>query len=261
MSIAALLRVKNELDIIEVTVRHLAGQVDEIFVADNLSTDGTRELLHSLADDLPLHVSHDDVFAHYMGPVITELAHDAWNCGHGWVVPTAADEIWFGVRERILTARVGTQQIRADVYDHVPTLQDDAAEPNPVARMEWRKRDPNGAMYPSGRFVCRVASDLVIGPGCHSAVTRTGRGTETGLEMRHFPSRTEDQFVRKAVNGKKVYEATDLPAYYGVHWRAWGTVYEQQGEQALRDLYQRDILVENPEDDPSLVYDPVLVAA
>jgi glycosyltransferase involved in cell wall biosynthesis len=46
--------VKDEADVIEGTIRHMADEVDQLIVADNGSTDGTRDILDKLAIDLPL---------------------------------------------------------------------------------------------------------------------------------------------------------------------------------------------------------------
>lgn len=52
--------VKNEEDIIESFVRHTLNTVDHLFIADNLSTDGTSSILQALvAEGLPLTVTVD----------------------------------------------------------------------------------------------------------------------------------------------------------------------------------------------------------
>ena len=48
MTCCAILMVKDEADVIEACLRHLAGQVDQIICADNMSSDGTRERLAAL---------------------------------------------------------------------------------------------------------------------------------------------------------------------------------------------------------------------
>lgn len=183
MSTAAILRVKDEADIITSTIRHLSGQVDEIIVADNLSTDGTRELLHDLTDGLPLVVVHDDVYAHYAGVVYTSLAQQALGRGHEWVVPCDADEIWFApgstLRARLAAATRRTRFVSAFLYNHVTTALDEPDEADPVVRVGWRKREPMSQQW--RRIACRLRADLEIAQGNHSARISGGQKTEAGL--------------------------------------------------------------------------------
>ena len=59
-SVWAVSIVKNEVDVVEFSVRHqLAQGADAVSVADNGSTDGTLELLHELAREFPIHVAVD----------------------------------------------------------------------------------------------------------------------------------------------------------------------------------------------------------
>jgi len=57
----SLTMVKNEEDIIESFVRYNLRSVDHMFIADNLSTDGTLDILQALkAEGLPLTISSDE---------------------------------------------------------------------------------------------------------------------------------------------------------------------------------------------------------
>ena len=49
-------------------------------------------------------------------------------------------------------------------------------------------------------------------------VSRPGRRTEAGM-IKHYQYRTLEQVRRKASNGTKAYSATNLPHFYGTHWR------------------------------------------
>ena len=74
--------VKDEVDIIEITLRHQLDQgLDGIIVADNCSTDGTAELLRELAGTLPIFVTTDGWRAHYQGvkmSLLASMAAQSW---------------------------------------------------------------------------------------------------------------------------------------------------------------------------------------
>lgn len=254
MTTCGLVRAKNEEDILELTLRHLASQVDEIYVADNLSTDGTKDILHRLSSELPLVVFQDEEFANYGGRIVTLMAGEAYTRGHRWAVACDADEFWFGhtrVGDMIEDVR-NADAITAVLYDHVPTT-DDSFELNPVARMRWRERDPMSQTF--GRFAFRLRPDMVVAQGNHDVVPFPKR-VVSGLEIRHFPYRSLDQFIRKARNGKAVYDATDLADCYGVTWKKHGLIAEQ-GEEALVRYYNTTILRTSA--DPTLVFDPCVL--
>ena len=94
MKIVLVTMAKNEADIIESFVRHSLTYVDEIIVADHMSSDRTHEILESLrAEGLPLSIVelYDPELAH--GCVMTDLMWEAIE-GHGadMVLPADVDE-------------------------------------------------------------------------------------------------------------------------------------------------------------------------
>src|ERR1035438_2201973 len=91
--------VKDECDVIEGTIRHLADEgMAGIVIADNGSTDGTREILDELAHDeslpCPLHVFDDPEIGYYQSRKVSALAEVAGGFGADWIVPFDADERW-----------------------------------------------------------------------------------------------------------------------------------------------------------------------
>ena len=92
--IAAVLVVRNEVDIIRLCVlHHLAIGCERIFVLDNGSSDGTEVVLQRLAARVPLSWS-SDAGTYQQAEFATGLAHQAARDGADWILPLDADEFW-----------------------------------------------------------------------------------------------------------------------------------------------------------------------
>ena len=255
---------------IATTLRHMATQVDELIVADNGSTDGTRYLLDELARELPLTVLDDLEPAYLQSAKMTRLAGMAGGFGAEWIVPFDADEIWYSNDGRIgdVLGEVGDgmAMVAAEVFDHVATGRD-PAEPDPVRRMQWRRRD----RLPLPKVAVRWRSDLTIHQGNHGAdFGGVLPASQTLLVVRHFPYRSAEQLVRKVANGSAAYRAAGdlLPPDAGAHWRQWGAILDEHGPDAIGDLFRRwywradptrDVIVEH-ERLRRLIHDPAPVA-
>ena len=125
--------IKDEADVIEFTLRHLAAHVDEILVYENMSTDGTREILDRLAaSEMPgLIVVDDEDPAYYQARKMTALAALALERGHQWVIPCDADEVWYvnndpGRPIRSFLGGLGREVcfITAAMFNHFPSSED-----------------------------------------------------------------------------------------------------------------------------------------
>lgn len=301
MSVAAVMLVKDEADIIETTVRHLLANVDSVYVWDNLSTDGTLEILSELALEHPgrLEAGSDDEVGYYQDRKTTNLAQYALRAGHRWVIPCDADEIWLADDGRRLADWFAglsreTQFVKAAIYNHVATALDrpeercpvcngmgrlaatyaeltldspycptcDAtggspngqAEANPVRRIGWRQRQPLDIRW--GKVACKLRPDLQIHMGNHSATTSGTGTTGGGLQIRHFPYRSADHFVRKAINGYAAYRATTMDESTGAHWRVYGRAIEEGGPEAGHAWFYDAFWSANPAADDTLVHDP-----
>lgn len=266
MTVIAITMVRDEADIIERTIRHMTRHVDHVLVADNGSTDGTRELLDRLDG---VSVIDDPDPAYYQSQKMSTLAdrarleHDA-----DWVVPFDADEIWLPrcaarIAQTLRRLPDAVLMCEAPLFDHVATGQDDASISDPVARIGWRRAEA----APLRKVACRAVPGLVIHQGNHSASVPDVPHPPTvtnALEVRHFPYRSVAQMASKARNGAAAYAATDLSDDVGAHWRGYGRILAEHGEAGISEVFHKWFWRERPDEpllvegerQPPLVYDP-----
>jgi glycosyltransferase involved in cell wall biosynthesis len=208
--------VRDEVDIIGPVVANLLSQgVERVLVADNLSDDGTTDVLADMAARSPVTVLSDRLAAYYQAEKMTLLARSAASAGAGWVLPFDADEVWLAPGTTVASwlAACTADVVQVPVFNHVPTSGDDQAEPDPLRRLRWRKADPNQLH----KVVFRADPRARLQQGNHG-VARPGSRCR-GLEIRHFPYRSRRQFVRKLRQGSAALVAGDVDRELGKHWR------------------------------------------
>ncbi len=245
---------KDEIDILEFTVLHMREECDAVIVADNGSTDGTREMLQRLSREPGVVVREDPEVGYYQSARMSRMAAQAAAMGATWVVPFDADEWWYSPHSRIadvLADQSAAAIATAELYDHVPTAQDPGVA-DPVTRIGWRRREP----APLAKVAVRPSLPVTIEQGNHGATFPTPRTIDGLLVVRHFPYRSADQFVSKVRNGAAAYAATDLPEDVGKHWRDYGRLLDSGGPDAIGDVFRAWFWSAAPEEDPSLIFDP-----
>lgn len=237
---------RNEADIIATTVAHMLTQVDHVVVADNLSTDDTA----ALAAEAGAEVVTDPDPAYRQSQKMTALAARAAANGAMWVVPFDADEIWTSPAGRV------ADHLRGDVttavlFDHV-TTDLDGGDSDPVARIRWRRIKANRLP----KVACRTSDSLSIAMGNHGASYDHKPTVTGGLVVHHYPYRSPEQFISKVRLGVAALQAARLPLHAGAHWREYGRILADGGEDALTAHYMQWFHIPDPHADPTVVEDP-----
>lgn len=259
--VIAVSMMKDEQDVAASTVLHLLDEyVDEVIVADNGSTDGTRDALADIAYVYPqVTVLDDPEVGYYQSRKMTALAAMAAERGATWIIPFDADEVWYAHADRLavvlrsLPSNVSI--VGARLFNHFTTkLDEDPKQVKiPFQRMVYRQVEP-GALP---KVCFRWRADAEIQQGNHSVIFHNGTPevVDATVELRHFPYRSFEQFKSKAQNGAKAYAATDLPHDVGAHWREYGAILDRYGEDALREVYDRWFSFTAPITE-GLIFDP-----
>lgn len=253
MSVIALMLVRDEADIIEDTLRHLAAHVDFIEVHDNGSTDGTQDILADLQAELPLTVYPDPDPAYWQSKKMSEWAKRLHSLGlYDWIVPCDADELWYGPDGKRLGDWLDSigreaQVARAALFNYFPPCEGFSG--SPVKALQWRSAAPGALPKAAGRLHRKI----VIQPGNHGITYGPGSYAVKvdGATIRHYSWRTPEQYLRKIRNGIEAYALTDLPEGTGTHWR----MFADATDEAIMAHFTEWFCI-GEEDRRGLVYDP-----
>lgn len=211
----AISMVRDEEDIIGYTLLHMLSQVDHVIVADNMSVDGTRDILEAFPADRVSIVDDRDP-AYTQDVKMTALTHRAGAMGADWVIPFDADEAWTLPDLELVEADV----LATQPYVFVPHFKEMMPyELNPIKDFQWRLVEPE-------RFdkVCfRYHPFAKLHMGNHG-VDHPGVRLRNMTKVRHYQYRSLEQVRRKVSNGVGAFNASSLPQTYGAHWRELDTL-------------------------------------
>jgi hypothetical protein len=231
VKIVAVSMVRNESDVLEAFVRHHAELVDELVIVDHRSIDGSRELLHELErEGLPLTCRVEGSLVQRQWEVLTDAMRQAADGGADWIVPLVADELVRPLDGPLRDLLAGLRPdrpalVRPQLY--VPTPADPAGEPNPFARLRFRRA--SNAELRAGKVVVPRAVGASrrhrLLQGSH-AVAEVAGGEKMyaplapGLALAHFPVRSADQLRGKVLAGWLAHCAReDARSIEAVHWK------------------------------------------
>ncbi len=240
MKVVGLYLVRNEVDIVEVNLRHhFATGIDEAIVIDNGSTDGTLEAIAELAEELPIQLS-SEVGHIYQGERVTRLARFAASQGADWVLPIDADELWVAsgtpLRQVLEEAPADARALFVEVVNFVQRRDVLVTGPGVLATMTMRPAQVVGtaeeasSLVRSGaagwieiayapKCVHRASPELRIGPGNHLSGIAGGQPTDR-LTCLHAPIRARSVLTLKLDHGRRALEERS-PAEAAWHVKRW----------------------------------------
>lgn len=237
MQLVMTLLVRDEEDILDEYLRyHFELGVDFVIATDNLSVDGTVDILRDHESNGVLRVIDEPQDTYDQRRWVTRMARLA-HTDHGadWVINSDADEFWWphvgDLKSTFEAIADDVGIVRVDRHDFVPVAPDGRPFHQ---RMTWRKArslDAAGRPLPP-KVAHRGRRRVVIGQGNHR-VRRTLMKPlqgEVPLEILHYPLRTYEQFENKIVKGGRAYARNKrLPKKFGAGWRQLYDLYEQGG--------------------------------
>lgn len=229
MKVVMTLLVRDEEDVIEANLEcHLSQGVDFFIVTDNLSVDGTRDIVERYVRRgvaVCLDEPHDDYAQAIWVTRMARLAASRY--GADWVINSDADEFW------VAGSPAGIKGELASVSAQVPCLS--------VARTNFVPVDEEGAGFFAERMTlrercsCNAAGEALPPKICHRAVDNieVDQGNHgvrraavpldsvsSALRILHYPLRSYRQFENKIAKGGAAYDRNlDLPPGIGQTWR------------------------------------------
>ncbi len=201
------LLVRDEADIVDAQLAfHLSAGVDYVIATDNLSTDGTTEILERYAADDVLHLIREPGDDLRQSEWVTRMAQlAATDFGADWVLNADADEFWWpqasSLKELlgVVPGRFGV--VRGAWRNFVPRPDDGRFF---AERMTARLCTPSFHPHPlstHSKSAHRAVSDVRVGRGNHEAFG-AGLVPVRGwypIEILHFPVRSLEHCMRKYV--------------------------------------------------------------
>lgn len=226
MKIVMTLLVRDEDDILEANLRyHLDQGIDHVIVTDNLSVDGTRDIVERYVGQGVATYIHESEDTYAQSKWVSRMAGIAHgDLGADWVVHTDADEFWVPANGDSL-ARFFRKcwlynVVSAPRHDFVCVEGEDGAFWERMVYRKARSLNPLGRPLPP-KVAHRARAGVVVAQGNHS-VDGMGwqRKKSKGIEILHFPLRSRAQYTRKIENGGRAYaQNTELDVSVGSTWR------------------------------------------
>lgn len=235
--------VKNEEDIIEIFIRKNLEILDHMYISDNMSQDGTREILNSLSrEGLSITVWDDFDPRHLQSKKTTSAYHKiSKEDNFDGIFFIDSDEFLLGSKEKVSEFfNIG----RVYELERIRYVINDLEENKEsfFKKMEYRLKKPESSK--SMLFHDKKEYEYIrIGEGNHY-IYHHGKVLNDGvlsLKIAHFPMRTKEQFIRKNLLGWLSLmqinpDALNEKNPVGKHWR-----------DAYQFILDRDCILSNQE--------------
>jgi hypothetical protein len=258
--LAMTILVKNEADIIEQNIRvHAALGVDGFVVMDNGSSDGTREILATLAKEFEILIIDEPAQSYRQRQWMTQLAHTArQRLGADWVMSNDADEFWIpqegslksGLDRRgaiINVKRYNMALSEANLEPDTPYYETTLKVKHPIVYDKKAQREQINIAIPLTSIKPKVMINpyglIKIKGGNHRAIhvgNLFGRQQGSHINIYHYPIRSYEQFEKNIRNRVELAKLKDIRM--GDHYFRWVTLYQ---EGKLAEEYERFIIKNN----------------
>ena len=261
MKIAALLCVKDEVELIGHTIDHLrAIGVGLIIAIDVNSTDGTESILESRRSEnlRIIRVNDLDPNIGELHRVVSAAIASASSAGADWMLVQDADEYWLPATGSLsecaeledadllsvdrfnvppVCGEAGIQPpIMPENYNRLSLVVKSAPDFREVMRNNPRASWILGVPVP--KIMVRPALIASLRQAGHDAVPHDGvrlrRAKPTDLLIAHLPFTTQGRFARKIANIRRNIQVHDknFRGDTAWHWRRWITLSDQEGTNA-----------------------------
>jgi Glycosyl transferase family 2 len=245
MKLVGITMVRNEADIVGLTIRHhLRIGCDAILAVDNASTDRTSAVLERLArrDERVRWAS--DPGSYRQSEITTGLAHQAAALGADWVMPFDADEFWWsrGPVKAVLDRARDAAALLAPVVNFVQHRRRTRSSRRALLSMRMRaipvppvddsirmvtEREIGFVeiVYPH-KSVFRADPDIVVATGNHEVANASGPIVPTTeLACLHAPLRSKRALEAQVEHGRRIAELSSDPRTVW-HARRWHQLWE-----------------------------------
>jgi len=262
MKLVMTLLARDEVDIVDAQIKfHLNAGVDFVIATDNLSRDGTTEILESYARAGQLHLLREDSEYLQQSKWITRMGRlAAAEFGADWIIHSDADEFWWPRGESLkdvlasIPARYGI--VRALLRHFVPRPDGDSFFADRMTvRMSTSApiNDPRSLYRPNLKIIHRADPTVTVSIGAQRLVDSTLVPLRAWypVEFFHFPVRSLEQCERKYAHQQTGPGETPSPYYDRVR----SLLDEGRLDELYESLLVDDAALERGLEDGSLVID------